>query len=65
MNVTQIVDADIIKNLKFHYRYILANRKLDASAGAVPFSWNILDAIIALKSAWNKVKAETVQDGYS
>ena len=44
------VDVEIIKNLKFHCRYTLANRKLEASVGVAPFSWNILDAIIALKS---------------
>ena len=64
-SVTQPMDAGIIKNLKFHYRYILANRKLETSEGAVPFSWNILDAIIALKSAWNKVKPVTVLNCYS
>ena len=64
-SVAQPMDAGVIKNFKFHYRNILANRKLETSEGAVPFSWNILDAIIALKSAWNKVKPVTVANCYS
>ena len=64
-SVTQPMDAGIIKNLKFHYRYILANRKLETSDGAVTFSWNILEAIIVLKSSWNKVKPVTVLNCYS
>ena len=50
-NVTQPMNAGIIKNLKFHYRFILANRHLETADNDTPFSWDILDDVIALKRA--------------
>ena len=44
-SVTQPIDAGIIKNLKFHYRFILADRCLEIAG--------ILDAAIV----WMKVTA--------
>ena len=63
-SVTQPMDADIIKNLEFHYRFILANRRLETADNDTPFSWDILDAVIALKRAWMKVTAQTITNCY-
>ena len=58
---TQPMDSGIIKNLKYHYRHILALRRLQSTEeGAAPFSWNLLDSLVALKSAWRRVKVQTV-----
>ena len=58
------MDAGIIKNLKFHYRFILANRPLETADNDTPFSLDILDAVIALKRAWMKVTAQTIANCY-
>ena len=65
-SVTQPMDAGIIKNFKFYYRFLLANRRLEATEDAnnESFSWTILDAITAAKSAWRKVSATTIQNCY-
>ena len=59
-SVTQPMDAGIIKNLKFHYRFIRASRRLETADNDTPFSWDILNAVIALKRAWMKVTAQTI-----
>ena len=56
-SVTQPMDAGIIKNLKFHYRFILANRRLETADNDTSCSWDILDAVIAFKRVWIKVTA--------
>ena len=54
-----------IKNLNFHYRFILANRCLETVDNDTHFSWDILDAVIALKRiAWLKVTAKTIENCY-
>ena len=40
-SVTQPIDASIIENLKFHYRFILANRRLETADNDKPPSWGI------------------------
>ena len=51
--------------MKFHYRHALALRRSEATSEDAPaFSWTILDAIIALKSAWNKVTSQTIANCY-
>ena len=59
-SVTQPMDAGIIRSLKYHYRYILATKRLDLSDRDTPFEWNILDAIISIKSAWGSVTSKTI-----
>lgn len=62
---TQPMDSGIIKNLKYFYRRTLALRRLEATDdNAPPFSWTILDAVIALKSAWKRVTAKTIENCY-
>ena len=61
---TQLMDSGIIKNLKHYYRKSLALRRLEASDEDTPFSWNILDAVIALKSAWARVTPQTITNCY-
>ena len=61
---TQPMDSGIIKNLKRYYRKSLALRRLEASDEDTPFSWNILDAVIALKSAWARVTPQTITNCY-
>jgi hypothetical protein len=63
-SVTQPMDAGIIRNLKIHYRYILSNRRLEASDIGTAFKCNILDAVIAAKTAWNHVTPSTIQNCY-
>jgi len=64
-SVTQLMDAGIIKNLKLHYRFILASHRLKATElDAAPFTWNIFDAIVAIKSAWKRVTNTTTQNCY-
>ena len=63
-SVTQPMDAGIIRNVKVHYRYILSNGRLAASDEGTAFTWNILDAVIAAKTAWNQVTPNTIQNCY-
>ena len=58
------MDSGIIKNLKCYYRKSLALRRLEASDEDTPFSWHILDAVIALKSAWARVTPQTITNCY-
>ena len=64
LQVSQPMNACIIKNLKFHYRFILANRCLETADNDMPFSWDILAAVIALKRAWMKVTSQTIANCY-
>ena len=58
---TQPMNSGIIRNLKLHYRHSLALRRLEAAKDdKLPITWNLLDALIALKSAWKRVKVQTV-----
>ena len=58
---TQPMDSGIIRNLKLYYRHSLALRRLEAAEEDTPsFTWNFLDAVVALKSAWKRVKVQTV-----
>lgn len=63
-SVTQPMDGGIIRNLKQHYRHILASRRLAAAENDEPFQWNLLDAIQAVKSAWRKVTKQTIVNVY-
>lgn len=63
-SVTQPMDAGVIRSLKYHYRYILASKRLQASDSESTFEWNILDAIIGIKSAWKSVTQQTIQNCY-
>lgn len=61
-NVTQPMDGGIIRDLKFHYRHAMTERRLEAAEKRTAFKWNILDAILAIKAAWSKVTAATIVD---
>ncbi|XP_041460886.1 tigger transposable element-derived protein 4-like [Lytechinus variegatus] len=63
-SVTQPMDGGIIRNLKLHYRHILASRRLAAAEMNPPFKWDLLDAILALKAAWAKVTPATIANIY-
>ncbi|XP_072165265.1 tigger transposable element-derived protein 4-like [Diadema setosum] len=63
-SLTQPMDGGVIRNLKQHYRHILAFRRLAAADGGIPFKWDLLDAIFALKTAWNKVSQQTIANAY-
>ena len=63
-SVTQPIDAGIIRNFKVHYQYILLNGRLAASDEGTAFTWNILDVVIAAKTAWNHVTLNTNQNCY-
>ena len=54
----------IIENLKFHYRFILANRRLETADNDTSFSWDILNDVIALKRAWMKLTVQTIATCY-
>ena len=63
---TQPMDLGIIKNIKYHYRKELVLERL-ACLEAVPpqpLEWSILDAVMTLKSAWTKVKKETISNSW-
>uniref|UniRef100_A0A3B3SWE0 HTH CENPB-type domain-containing protein n=1 Tax=Paramormyrops kingsleyae TaxID=1676925 RepID=A0A3B3SWE0_9TELE len=57
---TQPMDGGVIKNFKFHYRRILATRRLDAAEQGVPLKWDLLDTLYAVKTAWGRVKQSTI-----
>ena len=57
---TQPMDAGVIKNFKFHYRRLLATRRLNAIEAGTPFKWDLLDTMYAIKTAWGRVKQTTV-----
>ena len=59
---TQPMDAGVIKNFKFNYRRLLATRSLDAAETKAPFKWNLLDTLVAIRTAWGLVKQTTVQN---
>ncbi|XP_030607758.1 tigger transposable element-derived protein 4-like isoform X1 [Archocentrus centrarchus] len=63
-SLTQPMDGGVIRNLKFHYRHILANRRLQAAESGSPFQWNILDALFAVKDSWSMVKQSTIANVY-
>ena len=63
-SVTQPMDGGIIKNMKLHYRRIVSSRRLPAAENDVPFKWDLLDAVHAVKSAWNHVSAECIANVY-
>nr|XP_057918490.1 tigger transposable element-derived protein 4-like [Doryrhamphus excisus] len=56
------MDGGIIRNLKFFYRHILANRRLQAAEKKETFKWDLLDAMFAIKSAWANVKQSTIRN---
>lgn len=57
---TQPMDSGVIKNLKFYYRRKMAYHRLQAAETKSEFKWDILDCLLAVKSAWKQVKPETV-----
>ena len=57
---TQPMDSGIIKNLKFFYRRILADKRLQAAEANTDFNWDILDCLMAVKDSWKQVKRETI-----
>ena len=63
-SITQPMDAGIIKNQKLHYRIILAVRHLEAAETETDFKWNVLDAMIAMKSSWSKVNESAIRNCY-
>ncbi|XP_014771693.1 tigger transposable element-derived protein 4-like [Octopus bimaculoides] len=61
-SVMQSMDAVTIKDLKFHYRKILAGRRLAAAENNQDFKWDILDCLLVVKFSWTMVKCETVRN---
>ena len=61
-SITQPMDSGIIRNLKFYYRRILANRRLDAAEKGTPFKWDMLDCLFACKTSWQSVKPDTIKN---
>lgn len=60
-SVTQPMEGRITRILKLHYRHILASRCLEAAKDSdVPFEWDLLDAVLALKFAWRQVSTTTI-----
>ena len=59
-SVTQLMDEGIVRNMKFHYRRLLANRRLDAAEEYHEFKLDILDCLLAVKSSWSMLKGETI-----
>ena len=58
---SQPLDQGIIQNTKVHYRTFLVTRGLmPAVENSMRFVWTILDALYALKDAWDLVKQSTV-----
>ncbi|XP_033106035.1 tigger transposable element-derived protein 4-like [Anneissia japonica] len=64
-SVTHPIDGGIILNLKHHYRKILCSKRLAAvNSDPLLFKWNILDAVISIKSAWERVTPTTICNAY-
>ncbi|XP_038076054.1 tigger transposable element-derived protein 4-like [Patiria miniata] len=57
---TQPMNGGVIKNLKTHYRRILAAHRLEAARRNSPFKWDLLDALFAVKNAWGQVTQATI-----
>ncbi|XP_071497487.1 tigger transposable element-derived protein 4-like [Diadema antillarum] len=64
-SITQPMDGGIIKNMKLHYRHILAFRRLKAAEEEAQFKWDLLDAVSAVKLAWDKVSSQTISNVYA
>lgn len=59
-SILQPCDQGIIRNLKVHYRHLLLQKMVLAIDNKEVFSVNVLDALRMLKSAWSKVKQQTI-----
>ncbi|GFS15232.1 ADP-dependent glucokinase [Elysia marginata] len=62
---SQPCDMGIINNLKFHYRGTLLKRiinHVDEGNGFDNFKLTLLDAVIILKQAWEKVEPATIRN---
>ena len=57
------MDQGVIRSLKAYYRTICVSKIVDAVDNGKPQpNFSILDGMIILIEAWNKVKKETVQN---
>ena len=58
---TQPMDAWVIRNLKFHYKSKLVNRRLDAFDLGREFSIDLYEAVSMLNNSWvNEVSPRTI-----
>uniref|UniRef100_A0A914UMC1 HTH CENPB-type domain-containing protein n=1 Tax=Plectus sambesii TaxID=2011161 RepID=A0A914UMC1_9BILA len=57
---TQPMDAGVIRNFKLHYKTQLCKARLASLDLNVPFQFTVLDALRAIKSAWDSVKSDTI-----
>jgi hypothetical protein len=58
------MDAEVIKNLKLHYRSPLVRQRLAAHEEGVSFQFDIPDSMRRLRRAWCVVEPETVTNCY-
>ena len=61
---TQPMDANIIRNLKCHYRRILSTRRLQAAEQNTDMKWDLLDCLLAVRFAWGMVTDVTIRNCY-
>lgn len=63
-SVVQPMDQGIIKNLKHFYRNLLVENILSGDGNALKIKLDILQASRMCKKAWDKVKPETIKNGF-
>lgn len=63
-SVVQPMDQGIIKNLKHFYRSLLVENILSGDGNALKIKLDILQASRMCKQAWDKVKQETIKNGF-
>ena len=63
-SASQPMDAGIIKNMKVLYKKRLVKQRLICLEDNSKFSWSLLDALYALKVAWQDVKPSTIQNWF-
>lgn len=64
-NVTAILqpmDQGVIRCLKAHYRKMLLTRLIQCAENKEQFSISVLDALVMIKTAWNRVSQETLRN---
>lgn len=54
----------IIKNLKGHYKLLLAEDQVNKEEKKLSMKIDLLDAIRILKKSWNLVKPETIRNWF-
>ncbi|XP_071509611.1 tigger transposable element-derived protein 4-like [Diadema antillarum] len=58
------MNKGIIHLLKLNYRLILSSRLLVAAESKTHFHWDLLDAVLALRSSWAKISTQAIIEAF-